>query len=137
MSLLGALQDWLAEYSAMSIQPLTDRPEAVPSSYAVAPAGNGKISADILGNRTYQNSYVFYAKEAAAAETDRQDTHDFLEALSAWIEERSEDCDFPVLPAGYEVEEIAVSNGMLMDLYDDGAGLYQIQINMIFTKRRE
>lgn len=136
MSLLGTLQTWLAEYDGMSIQPLTDRPEASPSSYAVAPTGNGKINADILGNRTYQNSYMFMAKEAAGAEADRQDNHDFLEALSEWMESRAEDGDFPALPTGYEVEEIAVSNGMLLDLYDDGTGLYQIQINLIFTKRR-
>lgn len=136
MSLLKSLQTWLAEYEGMELRQLqTDRPEAVLSSYAVAPAGNGKISADILGSRRYQNSYVFYAKEAAGAEVDRQDNHDFLEALSVWMEERNEESDFPTLPAGCEVEEISVSNGMLMDLYDDGTGLYQVQIQMIFTKR--
>lgn len=118
------------------IQPLTDTTEENPSSYALAPSGNGKTSKDVLGNRTFQNSYMFYAKESASNEVDRQDNHDFLEEFSDWLEERSDNQDFPVLPSDYEVQEIQVSNAMLMDLYEDGTGLYQIQIQLIFSKIR-
>lgn len=140
MSLLKTLQDYLCEYDNMDMRPvsevLTDQTGEYPSSYALAPSGNGKTGKDILGNRTYQNNYVFYAKENFADEVDRQDNHDFLEDFSNWLEERNDNKDFPQLPAGYEVEEIQVSNAMLFDIYEDGTGLYQVQIQLIFRKRR-
>lgn len=141
MSLIKSLQNYLQEFSGMEIRPinevLTDRPDEMPSSYALAPTGNGRISKDILGNRTYQNSYVFYAKEHTANEIDRQENYDFLECFSDWLEERSEKGDFPTLPSKYAVHEIEVSNAMLFDLYEDGTGLYQVQIQLIFSKRRD
>jgi hypothetical protein len=155
MSILKALQDYLLQYDQMqmqiveSSQPVggeiqyriigtiqTDQTEENSSSYALSPTGNGKTSKDILGNRTYQNSYVFYAKESASNEIDRQENHDFLEDFSDWLEERNDGADFPTLPTGYSVEEIQVSNAMLFDLYEDGIGLYQIQIQLIFQKTR-
>lgn len=140
MSLLKTLQDYLCEYDNMDMRPvsevLTDQTGEYPSSYALAPSGNGKTSIDVLGNRSYQNSYVFYAKENSADEIDRQDNHDFLEDFSDWLEHRNDEQDFPTLPQNYEVEEIQVSNAMLFDLYEDGTALYQIQIQLIFRKRR-
>ena len=136
MSILKTLQDYLVEYPNMVIQPLTDTTEEDLSSYALAPSGHGKTSKDVLGNRTFQNSYMFYAKESASNEVDRQDNHDFLEDFSDWLEERSDNQDFPALPSSYEVQEMQVSNAMLMDLYEDGTGLYQIQIQLIFNKIR-
>ena len=140
MSLLKTLQDYLCEYDNMDMRPvsevLTDQTGEYPSSYALAPSGNGKTSIDVLGNRSYQNSYVFYAKENSADEIDRQDNHDFLEDFSDWREHRNDEQDFPTLPQNYEVEEIQVSNAMLFDLYEDGTALYQIQIQLIFRKRR-
>lgn len=140
MSLLKSLQDYLCEYDNMDMRPvsevLTDQTGEYPSSYALAPSGNGRISKDILGNRTYQNNYVFYAKENSADEIDRQDNHDFLEDFSDWLEERNDNQDFPTLPQNYEVEGIQVSNAILFDLYEDGTGLYQIQIQLNFRKTR-
>ena len=76
----------------MDMRPLseikTDLTEEQPSSYALAATRNSKITEDILGNRTYQNSYVFYAREAAGNEVDRADNHGFLENLTVWMEGR-------------------------------------------------
>lgn len=135
MSVLQTLQSYLCEYQGMAMV-LTDGTEASVGSYALAPSGNGRTSRDILGNRTYQNSYVFYAKEAAADEIDRKDTHDFLEAFSAWLEERSESGVLPVLPPGFKAISIEVSNAMLFEVEEDGTGLYQVQIQFIFQKLR-
>lgn len=139
MSLLKALQDYLCEFDGMDMRPVseikTDGTDEFPSSYALSPTGNNKISTDILGNRTYQNSYVFYAKEPASDEVDRQDNHDFLESFSDWLESRNDAGIFPVIPDNYEAKEIQVSNAMLFDIYDDGTGLYQVQIQFIFEKR--
>lgn len=138
MSIIKSLQDWLSEFDGMEIRPLseiqTDRTEDSISSYAMAAAGNTSRR-DVCGGYMYQHSYVFYAKEAAADEIDRQDNHDFLESLSEWMEARVSSGLLPSLPGRYEVEDIEVSNGMLMDLYDDGTGLYQLQVQLKFSKR--
>lgn len=140
MSLIKNLQDFLGAYPGMELQPLpkvlTDQTGENPSSYALAPAGNGKIKTDIIGNKTFQNSYLFYAKESAANEIDRQDNYDFLEGLTDWLEEQNDAGNYPALPCGYAAESLEVSNGMMVDLFDDGTGLYQIQIQFTFERRK-
>lgn len=140
MSIIKTLQTYLEGFGDMELRPipqvLTDQTSKEASSYALAASGNGKTSTDILGNRTYQNSYVFFAKEAAADEIDRQENYDFLEAFSGWLDEQNEAKNFPSLGSQYEVQEIQVSNAMLFDIEEDGTGLYQVQIQLIFEKRR-
>jgi hypothetical protein len=140
MSIIKSLQDFLETFDGMDMQPLTvktDMADEAVSSYSVAPSGNGKISADILGNKTFQNNYVFYAREAAANEVDRQENYDFLEGFSEWLEEQNEEGNLPVLPAGYKTEELRVSNIMLFDVNEDGTGLYQVQLQLEFIKERK
>lgn len=138
MSIIKAVQDWLSEYEGMSMRPLseirTDLTEEQPSSYALAAAGNSKIEEDILGNCTYQNSYVFYARELASNEIDRADTHEFLDRLKEWIEEKNASGDLPSLPDGYTAEGIEVSNAMLFGIDENGVALYQVQIQLTYVK---
>ena len=136
MSIIKSVQNWLAEYDGLEFEPLTDITGENPSSYALALTGTSVISVDILGNRTYQHSYHFMAREQADTEADRADTHDFLEALCEWIEQRNDADDLPKLPGEYESIGINVSNAMLMDIFDDGTGLYQVQIQINFKKGR-
>lgn len=134
MSIIKTLQDYLTEFDGMEMI-LTDLTPNTPSSYALAPAGSGVASKDVLGNVTYQNSYVFLAREHSSDEVDRRDNYDFLEAFCDWLKERSRREDFPALPKPYQVVEIGVSNVMLMDIDDNGLGTYQIQIQLIFERR--
>lgn len=138
MSILSVLQEYLKEFDGMELRPisevLTDRPEGPASAYAVAPAGNGQTSQDVTGRRFYRNSYVFYAQELAGAEADRAENWDFLETLTAWLEQRADAQDFPKLPAPYTVEGLEVSNAMLIDINDHGYGTYQVQIQLEFSK---
>ena len=132
MSILKALQDYLSGYDGM--QPtriLTDRVEDT-ASYAVAPTGNTAVIEDVLGNRTYENDYVFLARECTADEIDRQDNYDWLEGLYDWLET----APLPELPGQYEAEKITPSNIMLIDVDDHGTGVYQIQIKLTISKRR-
>ena len=132
MSILKALQDYLAGYSGMKpMQILTDQVEES-KSYAVAPTGNMVVTEDILGNRTYENDYVFLTRECTADEVDRQDNYDFLEGLYAWLE----DAPLPELPGQYVVEKITPSNVMLIDIGESGTGIYQVQIKLRISRRR-
>ena len=140
MSIIKSLQDYLETFEGMDMQPLTvktDMADKSASSYSIAPSGNGKINTDILGNKIYQNNYVFYAREAAADEIDRQENYDFLESFGEWLEEQNEDGNLPALPTGYTAEELRVSNIMLFDVNEDGTGLYQVQLQLEFRKERK
>ena len=135
MSILTAVQGWLSQYPDMQLQPLTDNTTGKPSSYAIAPSGNGKTAKDVTGARIYQNNYVFWAKECIQDEADRKQNYDFLESLTEWIEMRSDNGDLPELPGDYEAEAVGASNAMVMDVDDDGLGLYQVQLQITLTKR--
>lgn len=131
MSILKALQDYLAGYSGMKpMQILTDQVEES-ESYAVAPTGNVLVKKDILGDCTYENDYVFLTRECTADEVDRQDNYDFLEGLYAWLE----DAPLPELPGGYKAVKITPSNIMLMDINENGTGVYQVQIKLRMEKQ--
>ena len=140
MSIIKALQDYLTGYDGMELKPinqvLTDRTDERIGSYALAPSGNGRMTTDILGNKTLENNYVFYAKEAVANEVDRQDNYDFLEDFSDWLDDQNDAGNLPVLPGRYEAESLEVANAMLFDINEDGTGLYQVQIKLTITKRK-
>lgn len=136
MSIIKALQDYLQGYEELDLV-LTDVTKKDASSYAIMQSASGTISKDVLGNVTYQNSYIFLAKEHSLDEVDRQENYDFLESFCTWLEEQSENEIFPVLPTPYCATGIEVNNVMLMDVNDSGAGTYQVQIQLIFEKRRD
>ncbi len=140
MSTIKTLQDYLKTYDGMEMKSipevLTDQARESPSSYALAPSGNGKVITDIIGNKTFENNYVFYAKEAAADEVDRQENYDFLESLSDWLDDQNDAGNLPALPGKYEAESLEVANAMLFDIDKDGVGLYQVQIKLKLTKRK-
>ncbi len=142
MSILKALQTFIESYEGIDeLKKIptvkTDQIDKEPSSYALAPTGNGKVVTDIAGNKTYENDYMFLAKEAAADEADRQDTHDFLEDFSDWLDDQNDEGNLPELPGRYETERLEAFNGMLFDVDQDGAGLYQVQIKLTIQKRRK
>lgn len=134
MSILSSLQAYLAAYPGMRLETVTTDLTGRTTGCALAPAGNGKTTVDILGNRTYRNNYVFWAKEMALDEADRRENYDFLEGFCAWLEERADAEDYPVLP-GCAVEGVEVSNILLYDVDEHGAGTYQVQIQLMITKR--
>ena len=120
MSILRAIQTFLSGYPGMRpVRILTDGVAQDAESYAVAPSGNIRIQEDIVGNRTYENDYIFLARECTADEADRAGNYDFLEGLYNWLE-----------------EGVVPSNVMLMEIGDDGTGIYQVQIKLTFRKRR-
>lgn len=140
MSIIKALQDYLKTFDGMEIRPipevLTDQMGKGPSSYALAPSGNGRTTTDIIGNKTFENNYVFYAKEAAANEVDRQENYDFLESLSDWLDDQNDEGILPMLPGRYQADSIEVANAMLFDVEENGTGLYQVQIKLKITKKK-
>lgn len=133
MSIIGALRSYLAEYEGIDLL-LTDVTMGA-GSYALSPSANGILKRDILGNVTYQNSYIFTAKEHGGDEVDRQDNYDFLEGFCQWLEGRNERRDLPQLPSPYLPVSLEVSNVMLMDIEEGGAATYQVQIQFEFEKR--
>ena len=133
MSIIGALRSYLAEYEGIDLL-LTDVTMGA-GSYALSPSANGVLKRDILGNVTYQNSYIFTAKEHGGDEVDRQDNYDFLEGFCQWLEGRNERRDLPQLPSPYLPVSLEVSNVMLMDIEEGGAATYQVQIQFEFEKR--
>ena len=135
MSVIKALQEYIQQYKGMEMLVLTDRTEEDRNSFAIYPSGNSKMKSDILGNRTYQKSYIFLAKMATGEEFERSGNYDFLEGFCDWIEENSDNNIYPELGDGYTVESLEVSNIMLMDISAGwDLGTYQIQINLQYTK---
>lgn len=135
MSIIGALRSYLAEYEGIDLL-LTDVTMGA-GSYALSPSANGVLKRDILGNVTYQNSYIFTAKEHGGDEVDRQDNYDFLEGFCQWLEGRNERRDLPQLPSPYMPVSLEVSNVMLMGAEEGGEAIYQVQIQFIYQKNNE
>ena len=135
MSIIGALRSYLAEYEGIDLL-LTDVTMGA-GSYALSPSANGILKRDILGNVTYQNSYIFTAKEHGGDEVDRQDNYDFLEGFCQWLEGRNERRALPQLPSPYLPVSLEVSNVMLMGAEEGGDAIYQVQIQFIYQKNNE
>ncbi|MGN0133970.1 MAG: hypothetical protein ACI4AO_04525 [Anaerotignum sp.] len=136
MSIISALQTYLMGFDGMEMRTIhTDGTESEACTCAVAPAGNSKMVEDIIGNRTYINNYIFYAREYTTSEAERQENYDFLDAFFEWLEDNNDNEVFPEIQ-GYLVEEISAANAMFYSADEDGRGTYQIQIQLKLTKRR-
>ena len=105
MTILKTLQNFISNYNGMTV--LTD-----------------------LGNKFYLNNYIFYVREIAREEEDRAENQDFLEDFSLWMDEQQ----LPELPGKFTAEDMTVSNCMLMDIEEDGMGIYQVQIQLKIKK---
>lgn len=104
--------------------------EGKQSGYALQPSGNDTYKQDVLGNKYFQNNYIFYVREIAREEEDRADNQDFLEDFSQWLDEQN----LPILPGRFVAQDMTVSNCMLMDIEEDGTGVYQVQIQLKIKK---
>lgn len=127
MTILKTLQKFISEYNGMTV--LTDF-EGKQSGYALQPTGNDTYKQDVLGNKYFQNNYIFYVREIAREEEDRADNQDFLEDFSQWLDEQN----LPILPGRFVAQDMTVSNCMLMDIEEDGTGVYQVQIQLKIKK---
>lgn len=138
MSIIKSVQDYLSKYDGMELINLSDiQTDLTPNtagSYALAPTGNSVTKKDILGNKTYQNMYIFFARDIAVDDTDRAEMYDFLEDLSAWLEDKAEAGDLPVLPGEFEAVDLVASNNMLYDIEENGSGVYQVQLILTIKK---
>lgn len=135
MSIINTLREYLSEYEGVHLV-LTDFVQGA-GSYAVAQSAGGSITRDILGNKTYQNSYIFLAKESGSDEVDRRDNYDFLERFCQWLEDRNDRKDLPKLAAPYTPVRIEVSGVSLMDVEESGAVTYQVQLQFTYQKKNE
>lgn len=127
MSILETLQNHISRYKGMEV--LTEFP-GKQSGYALQPSGNGKTREDVLGNKYYTNNYVFWVKEIARDEVDRKDNQDLLEDFQEWLQEQP----LPELPGRFSSQKLSVSNGMLMEINEDGTGTYQVQVQLVIKK---
>lgn len=140
MSIIKSVQDYLTKYPGMSLVPLkdiqTEYTPAMQGTYALAPTGNTAMNKDILGNVTYQHSYIFFARERAADEVDRADMYDFLEAFMDWLETQADAGNLPKLPGRYEAIDLEAMNHMLFDIQEDGLGVYQVHLTLTIRKNK-
>ena len=138
MIILQALQSFLEGYEGMELRPLgevlTDLTRAQPPSYSLAPAGGGVATQDVTGNRYYTSRYHFFALECAVDEADRAESYDFLEAVAGWLEDQEDKGNYPELPGRYCVVAMAVQYATLYDISQNGAGLYEVQIELTIKK---
>lgn len=136
MSIMKSLQNWLSDFEYGSFTDLseivTDRLEEEQSGYALQLAGMKVKSVDVLGHRTYENTYLFYLKESASVESDRADNNDFVEQLVEWIDGQNDNKNLPILPGKYHTNSVDVTNAMLFDILEDGSGIYQIALSIEF-----
>ena len=144
MSIIKSVQDYLATYDGMQLINMaemetdyTPGKRGVKSgTSALAPTGNSRTRTDVLGNKTYENSYIFFAKDLAVDNSAREDMYDFLESLSEWIETKIDEGILPELPGKYEAVNLVPSNHMLYDIEESGAGVYQVELILTIKKRK-
>lgn len=144
MSIVKSVQDYLATYNGMQLINLSEmetdytpgKSGAKGGTAALAPTGNSRTRTDVLGNKTYENAYIFFAKDLAVDNSAREDMYDFLESFSGWIETKIDEGILPELPGKYEAVNLVPSNHMLYDIEESGAGVYQVELILTIKKRK-
>lgn len=103
-------------------------------SYGLQQAGNGIVKSDCVGNQIHQDNFIFYFRGFSSDEYTKLLNNNFTEKLKEWFEEQNEDWNYPII-AGVEFNSMIATNSILLDVSQDGLmSLYQIQIQLNYTK---
>lgn len=96
MSIIKSVQDYLAKYDGMQLINMSEmetdytpgKRGAKGGTSALAPTGNSRTRTDVLGNKTYENSYIFFAKDLAVDNSAREDMYDFWSLFQNGLKQR-------------------------------------------------
>lgn len=131
MSVIGKIQDFLMEYQSFEL--LTDV-VGESESYAIFPIASSKIVQDTVGNKTYVREFKIVFKKSLIDEVSRQSNHDWLEGFCDWIEEQTDNGNFPDLGNDYIVSEFVFYDLVFNPSEDFMDGVYSLLIRITYKK---
>ena len=132
MSIMTSLKEYLEKFEEIELIPVLKDTINSKVVCTIQPMENNKIEEDILRDRAYINSYMFYAK----VQPGNEDCYKFLEEFLEWIEENDEKEIYPVIN-GYEVEAMNIQNVLLFNVDEYGHGIYQFQIQVRMRREKK
>lgn len=134
--MIQELQEFIMTCPLLEQIPLEiDFTDAENTSYGLQQAGNGIVKSDCVGSKIHQDNFIFYFRGFSSDDYTRLTNNHFTENLKEWFEEQNEDWNFPTV-SGVEFHSILATNSILLDISADGqTSLYQIQIQLNYTKR--
>lgn len=114
----------------------TDFNSEEPSNYSLNAMPSPKPSKDILGNREYIYNFAITSKEYTTSDLERMENLGLFEKVQRWVEYKDDIQDYPDLGKNIEVTELSITNSVFLFENDEKSdiGLYQIQLQMIYTE---
>lgn len=133
MSIIKALQQYIKQYGQIDFTAIHDLDESR-NSYAMYPTSGGDIRVDVCGMKTYSRDYIFLAKRLDVVAQEHPD-YDFIEGFCDWLEEKTDNNQYPNLGNGIAIESITVKDIALLNTADGfDKGTYRVQINLTYKK---
>lgn len=133
MTVSQSIIDWLKSYTTGNID--TDRLAATSISYGLAKTPQQTKKTDVLGNKTYIDSYTFMARFDTATDMERISNQDYLEKLTEWIEDQSDQDKYPILENG-TCTGVTVSVPFYLESQSGDTSVYLMTINITYRKER-
>lgn len=145
MTVLDRVRAWILTYPQIGrvLGMRVDYYETEPDNSSIAPSGlvENSRKEDILGNITVENQYNFelefvFAKPLEDDEAVKANA-DWLMDFQNWVQEQSLLRRAPTFGDEPRKETIKAQNGSNTYASADGAGIYTVQLSVIFIKKYE
>lgn len=113
----------------------TDLTERGEGSLALA-MEEEKTKEDIAGNRLVVQTFWLYRSCLVADEQERKKIQEFLEAVAAWLTNKNEMEEYPILPDDCRAESIILGKRELMEASGGQSRNCRLEIKLAYTQKR-
>lgn len=119
-----------AEYKG----PYVDLTKPEPANMAVQASSQSVQKRYMDGTELIEANYVLYIRQYADENPIRKEQNIFLEEFRDWVSAQNRAHIFPRLGETRTARSIEATNGMLFSVSEDGTGIYQIQLKIIYVQ---
>lgn len=139
MTITESIINWLLEFNeeGKRMEMIdVDRQSAEVESYSLIKEPVVNSTTNVLGEETVTAHYTLMARLADNTNTDRIENNAFGEAMEAWIEEKNDRMEYPVIPKG-EVQEVKVTTPFFVGRTETNNSVYQMTVALRYEKRKQ
>ncbi len=139
MTIAESIINWLREFNeeGKRMEMIdVDRQSAEVESYSLIKEPVVNSTTNVLGEETVTAHYTLMARLADNTNTDRIENNAFGEAMEAWIEEKNDRREYPVISKG-KVLEVQVTTPFFVGRTETSNSVYQMTVAVKYEKTKQ
>ncbi len=135
MTISEAISKWLAEYDGIVVD--TNHVSDGSDKYGLFKSPQRNIVSHVDSSYEITEYYQLLARLNSLSEDDRKDSDEQLEKLTYWADDYSFNHEYPALDGNRQILNISVTGSPYPLSTDSSDTVYQLSIEITYTRERE